>query len=436
MLKVNGGKQVKDDPRTDRNSDTCPHSSNAPGERSSGGSSSSGGPNKGEERSPTQDGGAPRTECSPPSKRDTSSGGSSGRSSSSGRESGGSSDSKPSNPGGANKGEERSPTQGGGAPRTECSPPSKRDSSGGGGSFDRGERDGDSDRDSGYSGGGGSGYRPSAQSQPVPKPPAQHGQGNDLSQKPNPAVEFAPKGKTGLRNFFDKTKNTVSGTITKIRNKLNEGSEKRIDSLTTAGYVLDKDAVGGFGHAGWFVANGEGGYSFFEVIDLKNTDNNKLEKRKRKDGREGTFLSRSPLKFPTPGSAEAKGYGSEAGVLKTDFGTKDEMFTYLKNVGGNDGYDTVIEFDINSEQCKKIFDTSMDTGERFQGYNVASNSCGITARDVLTVPGSGISKVTTMRLGLFWGVSPTGIGDLLWMRNHGIADRYDIPPISAEGGLK
>ncbi|MGI5078426.1 hypothetical protein [Treponema maltophilum] len=75
-------------------------------------------------------------------------------------------------------------------------------------------------------------------------------------------------------------------------------------------------------------------------------------------------------------------------------------------------------------------------GERFQGYNVASNSCGITARDVLTVPGSGISKVTTMRLGLFWGVSPTGIGDLLWMRNHGIADRYDIPPISVEGGLK
>lgn len=193
LLEVNGGKQVKDDPRTDRNSDTCPHSSNAPGERSSGGSSSSGGPNKGEERSPTQGGGAPRTECSPPAKRDTSSGGSSGRSSSSGRESGGSSDSKPSNPGGANKGEERSPTQGGGAPRTECSPPSKRDSSSGGGSFDRGERDRDSDRDSGSSGGGGSGYRPSAQSQPVPKPPAQHGQGNGLPQKPNPAVPALPE---------------------------------------------------------------------------------------------------------------------------------------------------------------------------------------------------------------------------------------------------
>ena len=207
MLKVNGGKQVKDDPRTDRNSDTCPHSSNAPGERSSGGSSSSGGPNKGEERFPTQGGGAPRTECSPPAKLDTSSGGSSGRSSSSGRESGGSSDSKPSNPGGVNKGEERSPTQGGGAPRTECSPPSKRDSSGGGGSFDRGERDRDSDRDSGSSGGGGSGYRPSAQSQPVPKPSAQHGQGNGLSQKPNPAVPALPEEKKGLgekiRYFWD-----------------------------------------------------------------------------------------------------------------------------------------------------------------------------------------------------------------------------------------
>jgi|GEM_PF-4903801 len=215
LLEVNGGKQVKDDPRTDRNSDTCPHSSNAPGERSSGGSSSSGGPNKGEERSPTQGGGAPRTECSPPSKRDTSSGGSSGRSSSSGRESGGSSDSKPSNPGGANKGEERSPTQGGGAPRTECSPPSKRDSSGGGGSFDRGERDRDSDRDSDSSGGGGSGYRPSAQSQPVPKPSAQHGQGNGLSQKPNPAVPALPEEKKGLREkisgWFNGRKEDVVG---------------------------------------------------------------------------------------------------------------------------------------------------------------------------------------------------------------------------------
>ena len=30
LLEVNGGKQVKDDPMTDKNSDTCPHSSNTP----------------------------------------------------------------------------------------------------------------------------------------------------------------------------------------------------------------------------------------------------------------------------------------------------------------------------------------------------------------------------------------------------------------------
>lgn len=220
MLEVNGGKQVKDDPRTDRNSDTCPHSSNAPGERSSGGSSSSGGPNKGEERSPTQGGGAPRTECSPPAKRDTSSGGSPGRSSSSGRESGDSSDSKPSNPGGVNKGEERSPTQGGGAPRTECSPPSKRETSGGGGSFDRGERDRDSDRDSGSSGGGGSGYHPPAQSQPAPEPnkgeetsPTQGGGaprgGETPSEQKQPKITQGAEKQDGekLKNFFNSENN-------------------------------------------------------------------------------------------------------------------------------------------------------------------------------------------------------------------------------------
>ena len=287
LLAVNGGKQVKDDPRTDRNSDTCPHSSNAPGERSSGGSSSSGGPNKGEERSPTQGGGAPRTECSPPAKRDTSSGESSGRSSSSGRESGGSSDSKPSNPGGVNKGEERSPTQGGGAPRTECSPPSKRDSSGGGGSFDRGERDRDSDRDSDSSGGGGSGYRPSAQSQPVPKPSAQHGQGNGLSQKPNPAVPALPEEKKGLgekiREWFNGKREEGVGNIKERFNRgLKGGVDARRDGLAGQGNI--RPLIKSVSSDGTWVNNGDAKFTAQKKATLSG-----LQELTGKDWRESNW---------------------------------------------------------------------------------------------------------------------------------------------------
>ena len=163
LLEVNGGKQVKDDPRTDKNSDTCPHSSNTPRESSSSGSGASSGS----------------------SSSSGSSGSYSSGSSGASNASGGSSASS-----GSNKEEERSPTQGGGAPHAEISSPSGGSSSGaesagtntgssgsssaggssgGGGSFDRDspERDRDSDRDSGSWSGN---YTPSGQSQESPKP--------------------------------------------------------------------------------------------------------------------------------------------------------------------------------------------------------------------------------------------------------------------------
>ncbi|MGI5078455.1 hypothetical protein, partial [Treponema maltophilum] len=89
LLEVNGGKQVKDDPMTDKNSDTCPHSSNTPRESSSSGSGSSGG---------SSGGGA-------------SSGSSASSGSGSGTSSGGSSSGGyGSSSSGSNKEEERSPT--------------------------------------------------------------------------------------------------------------------------------------------------------------------------------------------------------------------------------------------------------------------------------------------------------------------------------------
>ena len=209
LLEVNGGKQVKDDPRTDKNSDTCPHSSNTPRESSSSGSGSSGG---------SSGGGA--------SSGSSVSSGSSSSSGSSGSYSSGSSGASNVS-GGSNKEEERSPTQGGGAPHAEISSPSGGSSSGaesagtntgssgsssaggssgGGGSFDRDspERDRDSDRDSGSWSGN---YTPSGQSQESPMP-------NKGEEKSPTQGGGAPRGEAATtgRNHGKNTGAINSGT--------------------------------------------------------------------------------------------------------------------------------------------------------------------------------------------------------------------------------
>ena len=219
LLEVNGGRQVKDDPRTDRNSDVCRSSgrssrgnssgSSSRGSSSSGGSSSRGG-SSGSYGSSSSSKGASGGRSSSPSKGSSSSG-SSGRGSSahdsssrrntgsskgsvsSGSASGSSSKSsqsssfgetKPSNPSKTDRKKENSPTVGGGS-SGNTSFGRNTGSSGGGGSFDRSSpsRDRDSsDRDSSrsdrYSSGssvssGSTVYTPPVQSQPVPAPAAE-----------------------------------------------------------------------------------------------------------------------------------------------------------------------------------------------------------------------------------------------------------------------
>ena len=232
LLEVNGGKQVKDDPRTDKNSDTCPHSSNTPRESSSSGNGSSGG---------SSGGGA--SSGSSVSSGNLSSSGSSGsyssESSGASNASGGSSTS-----GGSNKEEERSPTQGGGAPHAEISSPS-----GGGGSFDRDspERDRDSDRDSGSWSGN---YTPSGQSRESPKP----NKGEEKSPTQGggaPRGEAAATGRnhgkntgainsettggvlSGFKEFWGNAGNTVKNTAGKIRDKDGIGNQYR--TIKTSG---------------------------------------------------------------------------------------------------------------------------------------------------------------------------------------------------------
>lgn len=219
LLEVNGGRQVKDDPRTDRNSDVCRSSgrssrgnssgSSSRGSSSSGGSSSRGG-SSGSYGSSSSSKGASGGRSSSPSKGSSSSGfsgrgssahdssskrntGSSKGSVSSGSASGSSSknsqssssgETKPSNPSKPDRKEERSSTVGGGS-SGNTSFGRNTGSSGGGGSFDRSSpsRDRDSsDRDSSrsdrYSSGssvssGSTVYTPPVQSQPVPAPAAE-----------------------------------------------------------------------------------------------------------------------------------------------------------------------------------------------------------------------------------------------------------------------
>ena len=254
LLEVNGGKQVKDDPRTDKNSDTCPHSSNTPRESSSSGNGSSGG---------SSGGGA--SSGSSVSSGSLSSSGSSGSYSS---ESSGASNVS----GGSNKEEERSPTQGGGAPHAEISWPSGGSSSGaesagtntgssgsssaggssGGGSFDRDspERDRDSDRDSGS---WSDSYTPSGQSRESPKPnkgeeksPTQGGgapRGEAATTGRNQgknagAINSGTKGGvlSGFKEFWSNATNKVNNAVRDVKDTVGDRLtrlNKKIEEETT-----------------------------------------------------------------------------------------------------------------------------------------------------------------------------------------------------------
>jgi uncharacterized protein RhaS with RHS repeats len=173
-----------------------------------------------------------------------------------------------------------------------------------------------------------------------------------------------------------------------------------------SGYVMDENAVGGAGHAGWFVQT-DTGYSFYEVTGL----DDKIESGDpvKKDNKEGTALSNSPLKFPTGASAKSAKYESSAGTVRRDFDTWDDMVSYLGSAGKNDGYDSMIVFNTTPDQDKIIANVSENIGANFSGYKIVGNNCGTVARDVLTTPGSGIVGNTKSSI-------PNNIGK--WLSRH------------------
>jgi hypothetical protein len=194
-----------------------------------------------------------------------------------------------------------------------------------------------------------------------------------------------------------------------------------------SGYVIDENAVWGAGHAGWFVETGNDSYAFFEVTGLR--DGAKGKYIDSGENRDGTILSNSPVQFPSAGTAGSSGKKTSAGILRSDFESKQQMLDYLGKVGDKGGFDIIIEFNTTPEQDKIILDASISIGGKYKNYRVSGNSCGIIARDVLTTPGSGISKVTgisSLLLGPVFNDTPNGIGNLLFLRNSDIAIKYAI----------
>lgn len=156
----------------------------------------------------------------------------------------------------------------------------------------------------------------------------------------------------------------------------------------TAGYVIDKQAVFGAGHGLSFVSTGSK-YSLFEVTGFKNKEEIHRKDYAGDDKRSGEVLSCKPLKFPTPSSAEAAGREPYAGVLRTDFDSREKMIDYLARVGKCEGFDKIYEFNITEEQSKALLERAVTYGEQYEGYE-PKTSCGVFGRELLTSSGTGI----------------------------------------------
>jgi hypothetical protein len=189
---------------------------------------------------------------------------------------------------------------------------------------------------------------------------------------------------------------------------------------------MDENAVGPFGHAGWFVKT-DGGYSFFEVTALP--DNRLPGDSITKEGEEksGVILSNSRLTFSNWAFRKMVHGETSAGVVQRDFSSKDEMLDYLSSAGNNGGYDTIIEFNTTARQDAVILRASLSKGSSFSFYSLLGNSCGIIARDVLTTEGSGLYKMMPLGFGSTLILNaPNDIGDNLYSSNSMRAKRYSL----------
>jgi hypothetical protein len=159
------------------------------------------------------------------------------------------------------------------------------------------------------------------------------------------------------------------------------------------------------GHAGMYVQQEDGKYAFFEVTGISKEANGLSststpgETKKDKWGNDTTILSNLPLDSPSPETAQAVGMPGQAGALMRVFDDKNQMIAALTAMG----FDEAIGFDTTPAQDSSIYKAAVSSGQSFSGYNLLNNSCGIFARNALTIAGSGVRALNP-----FLGITSLG----------------------------
>ena len=171
------------------------------------------------------------------------------------------------------------------------------------------------------------------------------------------------------------------------------GAGRNMQYGTIAGYVVNKEGAKNFGHAGWFVQTYNNKFVFFEVIGISEATNG-LDKnispgttKSDYNGKDTTVLSNSPVGKATMPLAVSSGSDTQAGCIARVYDSKEEMIAALEKME----FDEMVVFNTNSVQNAYIYDESVKLGKSFSGYELITNSCGIAARNSLTVEGSGIN---------------------------------------------
>ena len=165
---------------------------------------------------------------------------------------------------------------------------------------------------------------------------------------------------------------------------------------SVAGYFIDEQGAGGFGHSGMFVTGKDGKFYVFEVIGVGEKSNNKIPIDKEKGstifdaiGLKTTILSNiTNNNFPSPELSEKIGKPGQSACLMRIFDTSKDMEAGLIKLG----FDNCIIFNTTQEQNAVILQSALSKGSDFKNYNLLSNNCGGWARDVLCSNGSGIKK--------------------------------------------
>ena len=132
------------------------------------------------------------------------------------------------------------------------------------------------------------------------------------------------------------------------------------DGRDTALAKDKKDAMG-MGHMGVCVQTGEKTWSYFEVYAFDKNGKQAYQHVKVDEIRETTILSKNDMVIPTGVSG-----GHEAGVIQRDFESYEAMVEYLKKRE----FSELLYFETTPEQDKINFDSAVDKGKGFSGYNL------------------------------------------------------------------